>query len=355
MLYYVKVREIKFYNRDMLSTQDWTKEELLTIIELAEAMQKDRFSDNYTKLLKNKTFKLLFFNPSVRTRQSFEAAATELGGHAQFLEPRTMRLKTDKAAGETIEDLAQVMSRYGAGAGIRILEDKISRYGEGHQILEEFSKHAKIPVINMGSDKFHPCQGLADVMGLRKHLGNELKRKKILVTWAKGGLARSWYSTQEILLMSSRFGLNVILSHPKGYDLDPDIIKLTKENCEKNNATFELTHDLNEAYNAVDVVYSRNWISPHAYQNGIFQKKQEIKKALGSEFQHWICDKEKMSKTNNALFMNPMPVDRGNEVTDEIASGRRSIIYDIAENRLHVQKALMALIMNKEFAAKFEK
>jgi ornithine carbamoyltransferase len=334
--------------KDMLTTQDWSVEELEIILKIAEDMQKYRFTDKYSYILNNRTFFMFFYNPSVRTRQSFECAATELGGHAQFLEPKSMRLKTAKTAGETIEDAANVMSRYACGLGIRILEDQISAYGEGHQLLEEYAKWASIPIVSMAHDKFHPCQGLADLMGYRKHLGTNLKGKKILHTWGQGALCRSWSSIQESLLATSRMGMDVTLAFPEGYDLDPEVIEMTKKNCEANGQKFEITHDSVEGYEGADVVYSRNWMTAQAYEGGTLRKAEEIEKSM--KYSGWTCNSENMRRSNNALFSHPMPVDRGSEVTDEIASGPRSIIYDIAENRLHVQKAIMALTMSDYFS-----
>ncbi|OYD13666.1 hypothetical protein CH333_10515 [candidate division WOR-3 bacterium JGI_Cruoil_03_44_89] len=330
------------FGKDLICTQEWSLDELIQVLELAEEMKRNRFK--YSSFLKNKTFFMFFYNPSVRTRQSFECAMTELGGHAQFLEPKTMRLKTATTAGETIEDAAKVMSRYACGIGIRILEDKVTRYGEGDELIREYARWADVPVISMAHDKFHPCQGLADIMGLRKHLGKDLRRKKILLTWGHGALARSWSSLQESLLICSRFGMNITLAYPKGYDLDSEVIELTRNNCDENGSYLETTNDHLEGYRGTDVVYSRNWMSPNAYKDGAFLKEEEIRKAM--EHKKWICDSEKMKLTNDAIFIHPMPVDRGHEVTDEVASGKRSIIYDIAENRLHVQKALIALLMS---------
>ena len=296
------------YGRDLICTQDWSVEELEAVLELAAKMKRDRFSPRWTSILQHKTFLMFFYNPSVRTRQSFEAAATELGGHAQFLEPKAMRLKTATTAGETVEDAATVMSRYAHGLGIRILEDKIGAYGEGDDLLREYARWATIPIISMAHDKYHPCQGLADMQGWLEHLG-DVRGKKLLVTWGHGALARSWCSVQEALLVGSRFGMDVTLAHPEGYDLDP----------------------------------SRNWMSPDAYRDGQLHKQEEIDRAL--QYPPWICDAEKMALSDDALFTHPMPVDRGHEVSDEVASGPRSVIYDVAENRLHVQKALMALTM----------
>ncbi len=331
------------FGKHLLCTQDWTVDELNRALDLAVDMKAHRFDGKYFDLLPYRTFLMFFYNPSVRTRQSFHCAIVELGGDAQFLEPRAMRLKTKKSAGETVEDAAKVMSRYAAGIGIRILEDKIEAYGDGHELLEQYAKYATVPIISMAHDKYHPCQGLADVMGLRQHLGRDLKGKKLLQVWGKGALARSWSSVQESLLINSRFGMDVTLAHPEGYDLDEAVIAATKKNCEANGAKFEIINDPDAGYEDADVVYSRNWMSPQAYGPDGLDKAKEIERSL--QHQDWITNSERMERTNDALYIHPMPIDRNNEVTDEVASGERSVIYDVAENRLHVQKAVMALTM----------
>jgi ornithine carbamoyltransferase len=339
------------YGRDFICTQDWSIEELMAALNLATKMKRDRFSDRWTRVLEHKTFLMFFYNPSVRTRLSFEAAATELGGHAQFMTPSAGRFKTEKQAGETIEDAAQVMARYVAGIGIRILEDKVPYYGAGDEMLLEYAKWSSVPIINMADDRFHPCQALADVMGWAEWFGegpgrpdyDGLQKKKFLLTWGSGALARSWCSVQAALLIASRLGMHVTVAHPEGYDLDPEVIAWTKQNCAASGTDFEVIHDADSGYQGTHVVYSRNWVSAAAYQDGVLQKQAEIEKAMA--YQGWTTTAERMAQTDNGIFTHPMPVDRGSEVTDEVASGPRSAIYDIAENRLHVQKAVMALTM----------
>ena len=332
------------FGQDLITTQDWSIQDLEAVLSLAEEMRENRYDHPLSNCLKNRTFFMFFYNPSVRTRQSFECAATELGGHAQFLEPKTMRLKTATSAGETTEDAAIVMSRYAAGLGVRILEDKVAKYGDGDALLREYAQYANIPIINMADDMYHPCQGLADVMGMRRHMGQNLKGKKLLQVWGHGALGRSWCSVQESLLINSRFGMDVVLAYPEGYDLDPKVIEQAEANARQNGSEFTITHNLKEAYEDVDIVYSRNWMSPQAYDGG-FNKEREIEKAL--KYPEWICNEELMKLSNNAYYIHPMPIDRGHEVTDAVASGPRSIIYDVAENRLHVQKAIMALTMGE--------
>jgi len=339
------------YGRDFICTQDWKVQELMAALELAAQMKRDRFSDRWTSILKYKTFLMFFYNPSVRTRISFEAAATELGGHSQFMTPSAGRFKTQTKAGETIEDAAQVMARYVAGIGIRILEDKVPYYGAGDEMLLEYAKWSNAPIINMADDRFHPCQALADVMGWAEWYGEgpgrpdfeALRGKKFLLSWGSGALARSWCSVQAALLIASRLGMQITMAHPEGYDLDPEVIQWTKQNCAANQTDFEVVHDPDSGYDGAHIVYSRNWVSAAAYQDGALQKQAEIEKAMA--YTGWTANGERMSKTDNAIFTHPMPVDRGSEVTDEVASGPRSAVYDIAENRLHVQKAVMALTM----------
>jgi len=339
------------YGRDFICTQDWARDELMAALDLAAKMKRERFSDHWTSILKHKTFLMFFYNPSVRTRLSFEAAATELGGHAQFMTPSAGRFKTEKQAGETIEDAAQVMARYVAGIGIRILEDKVPHYGAGDEMLLEYARWSNVPIINMADDRFHPCQALADVMGWAEWYGEgpgrpdfqALRGKKFLLSWGSGALARSWCSVQAALLIASRLGMHVTMAHPEGYDLDPEVIAWTRKNCAENETDFEVVHDANSGYDGAHVVYSRNWVTPAAYQDGVLQKQAEIEKAMA--YTGWTTNAERMARTDNAIYTHPMPVDRGSEVTDEVASGPRSAIYDIAENRLHVQKAVMALTM----------
>ena len=338
------------YGRDWITTQDWSVEEIERALDLSFEFKANRYDHPLNNCLDRRTFFMFFYNPSVRTRQSFEAAATELGGHAQFLEPKSMRLKSSKSAGETVEDAAQVMSRYAVGIGIRILETALEYYGQGEELLRQYAANATIPIVSMAHDKFHPCQGLADVMGYRMHAGKNLKGKKIVQVWGKGALVRSWSSVQESVLINSRLGMDVTLAYPKGYDLDPQVMKWCEENAEAADGTFEIVHDLDEAYKDADIVYSRNWATANFYSDmqkvGVDEaKKKEIE--LAAKHDDWITTKEWMAKTNNAFFTHCGPVDRNAEVTDEVCDGPRSIVYDVAENRLHVQKAVMALTMGK--------
>ncbi|RDE13204.1 MAG: ornithine carbamoyltransferase [Candidatus Thorarchaeota archaeon] len=339
------------YGRDLITTQDWSVKEIEKALSLAFEFKANRYDHPLNNCLDRRTFFMFFYNPSVRTRQSFEAAATELGGHAQFLEPKSMRLKSSKSAGETVEDAAQVMSRYAVGMGIRILETAIDYYGQGEELLRQYATHASIPIVSMAHDKYHPFQGLADVMGYRQHIGKRLKGKKILQVWGKGALVRSWCSVQESILLNSRLGMDVTLAYPQGYDLDPEVIKMCEENAAASGSNFEIVHDLEEGYNGANIVYSRNWMTSNFYDDMAKRGEAEAKKKeieLAAKYDDWITTKDWMAKTNDAFFTHCGPVDRNAEVTDEVCDGPRSIVYDVAENRLHVQKAVLALTMGKQ-------
>ncbi|MFC2061873.1 ornithine carbamoyltransferase [Elusimicrobiota bacterium] len=339
------------FGKDIITTQELSVEEIEQILSLAVDMKAKRYSPEYSSLLLYKTFIMFFYNPSLRTRQSFEAAATELGGHAQFIEPKAMRLKSVKGgvevAGETIHDAAKVMARYACGIGIRILETSVDNYGDGNAILREYANYADVPIINMADDIYHPCQGLADVMGMRAHNGGQPTAGKTIVqTWAKGALARSYCSVHESLLLNSRLGLNVKLAYPDdNYDLPENIVEQARKNCEEAGGKFEIVKgDPRAAYEGADYIYSRNWFGKDFYEIG---KEEEIKRATDTKYSDWICDEDKMQIAgSDAKFIHPMPVDEGAEVTREVNQGPRSIIIDIAENRLHVQKAIMALTMS---------
>ncbi len=340
------------FGKNLICTQDWLFEDLIQVLNLAVTMKNNRFNPYWKTLLESKTFLMFFYNYSLRTRISFETAMTELGGHAQFVTPSMVRLKNIKEAGESIEDVAKVMSRYAAGIGIRIAEGEVPYYGAGNTLIQEYARYATVPVINMADDRFHPCQGLADVLGWAEWYGegygkpnfNKLKKKNFLLTWAKGGMARTWSSVHETLLVASRFGMNITLARPEGYDLDPHIYQAIQKNCAQYNSDFYITDDSVESYDKVHVVYSRNWMSTEAYANNQLQREKEIEKAMSRTA--WIATAEKMKRTDNAIFTHCMPIDRGAEVTDEVVNGTRSAVYDVAENRLHVQKALLALTMS---------
>lgn len=333
--------------KDLISIKDWTKEELDILLRVAGDLKSRYYSGEELDILENDTFMMLFFNSSTRTRQSFEAGMSQLGGHSQFLAPETMRISLDRkpGGGESIKDTTKVMGRYSEGIGVRLLEDKVDYYGQGTEILYEMGKYSTVPIINMASDIYHPCQSMTDIMTMQEKVGN-LKGKKIAVTWAYSPWVRSWGSIQSNILTSALFGMDVNLAHPEGYELDSDVLDLTEENAGKSGGSFTVTNDMDEAIKDADIVYPRNWMSPGRYEIG---KEKEIE--MAGQHKDWKYTKEKQEElSDSGYLLHCMPVDRGNEVDDEIMDDPElSFVYDQAENRLHLQKALMALTMGGNF------
>lgn len=329
--------------RDLISVKDWSKEELDVLLEVATDIKGRYYSGESQKILDNETFMMLFFNSSTRTRQSFEAALTQLGGHSQFLAPDTMRisLAREPGGGESIKDTAAVMARYAQGVGVRILEDKVSYYGQGTEIMYEIAKYSDVPIINMASDVYHPCQSMTDIMTMKEKVGR-LQGKKLTVSWAYSPWVRSWGSVQSNILNAAMYGMDVTLAHPRGYELDEEVVEQTAKSAERSGGSFTQINDMDEAVQGADIVFPRNWMSPERYDIG---KEQEQEKA--AQHKDWKYTKEKQERlADPGHLLHCMPVDRGNEVDDEVCDDfRLSFMYDQAENRLHLQKGLLALVM----------
>ncbi len=340
---------MSLFGKDFICTEDWELEDIQKILVLASEMKKDPHNLRWSSVLKNKSFLMLFYNPSLRTHLSFDMAVSELGGHSIYRssEMSWSKSKQGIASSEALKDMARVMSRYVDGVGIRMCMNAIKQYGEGHQFVRDFAHFADIPVIGMADDRVHPCQALADVMGWSEKISSEndinaLKGKTLLVTWGSSGLARPWAAVQSHLLLAARMGMNIKLAYPEGYALDSEVRQQTKIHCEKNNTTYEEIHDPNVGYEDTHVVYVRNWVTNKAYEQGEFQYQAEVDRSLS--LKEWIVTEAKMRKTENAIFANPMPIDRGREAEEAVIDSAYSVIYDVAENRKHAQKALLALI-----------
>jgi len=313
-------------------------------------MKSNRFSNEWKNILDNRAFVLLFFNASLRTRLSFEIGIKELGGHAQAITPEQIWLNTSGGATEALKDIAQVISRYAAGIGVRISLDRLKYSGEEYEILKAFENYSNVPIINMATDAHHPCQAFADLMGWSEYFSQydqsayieNLKKKKLLLTWASSPMIRPLASVQSHLTLAARLGMDIMLSMPKGYDIDPAVSKTISNVCKAKGSRFDISHDPEEGYDAADVVYARHWVSRDAYQHGQLQCESEKQKAL--KLKEWIVNDEKMQRSKHSIFANPMPVMRNYEATDAVIDSHRSVIYDVAENRLHVQKAILSLI-----------
>ena len=299
-------------HRDFLAIPDFSRAELLALFDLAERMRRGEYD---RKPLKGKTLAMIFMKASTRTRVSFEVGTYQLGGHALFLSPRDVQL----GRGEPIADTARVLSRYVDGIMIRTF---------AHQDVEELARYADVPVINGLTDLLHPCQILADILTVRQHLGTYEGRK---VAWIGDGnnMANSWINA------AYRFGFELAIACPEGYEpADHLLARAQKE------ARITITRDPKEAIQGAHVVNTDVWASMG--QEGE-QKKRE------RDFAGYTVDQSMMRRAApDAIFLHCLPAHRGEEVAADVIDGPQSRVWDEAENRLHIQKAIMAVLMGGE-------
>jgi ornithine carbamoyltransferase len=336
---------VELQGRDLITTQEWSREELDATLELAKELKKKYYTRELQPLLKNKTFFMLFYNTSTRTRASFEAAMTALGGHAQFVDVRTTRV----GEGEQPKDVARMYERYGHGLGIRILESAVGYvYGRGNEVIREYAKHCDVPVINMADDKYHPCQGLADILTVQEKFP-KYEGKKYVISWGYSDKVRSWGSVQEEALLMSRYGIDITIAAPKGFELDPEIMKTCEQNAKESGTSFDTTDDLGSALDGAHIVFPRNWASHECVMQGMNKFGEERESKLHEKYRDWILTQELVDRMDpEAKIMHVLPVFRGEEATDEVMDGPHSVIYDQAENRLHAQMAVLALTMGEQ-------
>ena len=328
--------------RDLISEVDWSKEEYDIAIKLTDHLKSMYYSGQPHPYLQYKTFAMMFFAGSTRTRMSFETAMTQLGGHAQFISPKTLRLSLEDkpGAGETIKDTANAMSRFCDGIGIRLLDDAINYYGHGDAVIRKFAEFADVPVINMASDINHPCQSLTDIYTIMEKIGDP-KGKKIVITWAYSPWIRGRCSVQGTALIAAMYGMEVVIAHPPEYGLDPNVMEQCRKLASASGGSFEITNDMDKALDGATIVFPRNWYTGRRYEIG---KDEELK--IAQKYTDWRYTVERQKKLGNpGYLLHCMPVDRGNEVDPEVCDNDLSWIYDQAENRLHTQKAILTLTM----------
>ncbi|MGC9467845.1 MAG: ornithine carbamoyltransferase [Anaerolineae bacterium] len=318
--------------RDLISDLDFSKEEVETVLDLAWDLKRKRAIGEPHPYLRDKTLAMLFFFSSTRTRSSFEAGMAQLGGHAAFIESRTTQI----SHGDTAKEIGQILGRYFEGIAIRHCDWQV-----GNAYLNGVAEASRAPVLNMQCDVYHPFQCLADLMTIMEKKGRDLRRKKIVVSWAYASSYLKPISVpQSLILQMPRFGMDVTLSYPEEFMLMPEIEAEARRQAEQHGTKFEIVHDMEEGFRDADVVYAKSW-GPL-----LTTADPEEGKQLQDEYQDWITDSDKMAMAApDAIYMHPLPADRDIEVTSEVMDGPQSVVYDQAENRLHVQKATMALTM----------
>ena len=303
--------------RDFLSLADFTPQELAALLDAALAMKRDWRAGRIREPLYGKTLAMIFEKPSTRTRVSFEVGMQQLGGRVLNLSPREMRL----GRGETLGDTGRVLSRY---------VDALMVRAYSHATVEELADAADIPVINGLTDLFHPCQIMADLMTILEHKGR-LSDLTITYVGDSNNVAHTW------LVGAAQLGLKLRLACPPGYEPLPEILELARTLAEPTGADLEILHDPVEAVTGADVVYTDVWISMGK------EEEEAQRRAIFAPYQ--VNGRLMAHAAPGCIFMHCLPARRGEEVTDEVIDGPQSVVFDQAENRLHVQKAILLVLL----------
>ena len=320
-----------FKNKDFVTLNDWAKEEIDTLIEVSRDLKKKFAMDVETPYLKNKTAFLMFFEESTRTRNSMEAGLAQLGGHANFLDTSTMQV----SHGEVAKDTAIILGSYGHGLACRNCD-----WGIGNEYLTTLAEYAEVPVMNLQCDLYHPMQATADLMTIEEKKEN-MSNLKVSVIWAYATTHKKPISVPvSQVQLFPRYGMDVTLAHPEGFELPDWIIERAEESAERHNGSITVTNDMEEAYRDADVVIPKNW------GNWVTDPHDEKGSELLEANKDWKCTEEMMDLAgDDVIYMHALPADRGNEVEDSVIDGHQSVVYDEAENRLHTAKAVMTLTM----------
>jgi ornithine carbamoyltransferase len=308
---------IHMKGKSLASLYDLTREEMEQIFKTSELLKLQLLRGQEHPLLKGKTLAMIFEKPSTRTRVSFEVGMWQLGGYALYLSSTDLQL----GRGETIGDTAEVLSRYVGGIMARVF---------AHQTILDLVAHAKVPVINGLSDFSHPCQGLADLFTVYEKKGR-LSGLRMAYVGDGNNVAHS------LIYGCSKVGMNLVLGCPKGYEPDARVVARGKEEARKNGSEVVITNDPREAVKSADVIYTDVWAS--------MGKEKEREERLKILKPYQVNPELVKLAREDYIFMHCLPAHRGEEVTNEVADSRNSVIFDQAENRMHTQKALMALIM----------
>jgi len=329
---------------NFLSTFDLSRAELDELIDSAMRFKSGEVSE---KPLRGRSVALVFFNSSLRTRASMQVGIYELGGNAVLLEPggtswslehrENVVMDGDKT--EHLKEFVGVLERYVSAIGVRTFA-ALQNWDEERKdpVLSAFERYSTKPVINLESAMHHPCQALADMMTIQERFGQQ--KKKVLLTWAWHPKPLPMAVPNSFALVSAQMGHDLRIAHPKGYELDSDLLSEIEKKANDSGGSVEITNDVDEAFDGVEVVYAKSWGSYRHYgqMNRDIAERQSYRAG-------WIVDETKMAGTNDAIFMHCLPVRRNVIVTDAVIDSANSVVIDEAENRLHVQKAIMARLI----------
>lgn len=327
--------------KGFLTTSNLSAGDLNSLLEKAFLFKNGDVND---KPLTGKSIGLVFFNPSLRTRASMQVGIYDLGGNPIILEPGGTSWTLEHREGvvmdgnktEHLKEFVRVLERYVSAIGVRTFAElKDWETERTDPILNAFARYSSVPVINLESAMHHPCQSMADMMTIRENLGTG--KKKVLMTWAWHPKALPMAVPNSFALAASQFGHDLRIAHPKGYELDDELMKTIRDSAAAAGGSVEVVNDGNVAFDDVEVVYAKSFGSKTFYGN--LDAEAKFREPMRKE---WIVNEEKMARTNNAIFMHCLPVRRNVIVTDSVIDSNRSVVIDEAENRLHIQKAIMS-------------
>tara|TARA_B100000287_G_scaffold432357_1_gene491505 strand:+ start:205 stop:1197 length:993 start_codon:yes stop_codon:yes gene_type:complete len=329
--------------KNFITTQHWSRSELQEIIDFAIELK----TNPYQPLLKNKSIAMLFFNPSLRTKTSFEVGISELSGTAVILQPGKdawpiefeENIVMDGNSEDHVKEVAQVLSSYCDCIAIRAFpEFENWAHDRTDSVINSFAKYSSVPVVSMETIE-HPCQELAHILTLQEHYG-DLNGKDYLLTWTYHPKPLNTAVANSSLLIASKFGMNIKLLCPsEDYLLDDRYLEAARGNCALEGTSFDISYDIDSAYSNVDIVYAKSWGSLSQY--GRFDEQI----AINNRYKHFIVDESKMSLTNNAVFSHCLPLRRNVKATDGVMDSDYCLAVKEAENRKHVQKSMLSKIL----------
>jgi len=332
--------------KHFLSTSDWSREDLESILQLAGELKQNPINSR----LKGRSIALLFLNPSLRTRTSFDLGMQQMGGIAIVLQPGKdawgLEFETGAVmegdAEEHIAEAAGVLSRYCDLIGLRAFPSFVDWSKDREDsLIKSLARYSSVPVINMETI-VHPCQELAMMQALQERVGKVAGRKMVL-TWTWHPRPLNTAVANSALLMGTKFGMDVTLLCPEpGYLLDSQFMDTAKDNAASSGGSLTVSHDIETAYTGTDFVYAKSWGALPYY--GRPEEEYELRK----KYRHFIVNEEKMALTNNGLFSHCLPLRRNVKATDAVMDAPYCLAMDEAKNRLHVQKALMMKLLGAD-------
>jgi N-acetylornithine carbamoyltransferase len=333
---------------NFLTTLDLSRDQLNQLIDAASRF-KSR-SDN-PQPLAGKSIALVFFNPSLRTRASMQIGIYELGGHPVVLEPGGTSWTLEHRQGaamdgdktEHVAEFVRVLSRYCEAIGVRTFAP-LKNWDEERTdpILNAFAKYSDVPIINLESAMHHPCQALADMMTIREKLGSE--RKRVVLTWAWHPKPLPMAVPNSFALAAAQLGHDLVIAYPTGYELDEELMETITQRAAASGGGVQVTKNIDAAFDGAEVIYAKSWGAKQFYGT---PEKDIAARAQYRE--QWIVDEQKMARTNGGIFMHCLPVRRNVIVTDGVIDSPASVVIDEAENRLHVQKAILRKVLSAEY------